>query len=186
MGLLTTIGQDASEAAALENRRQAVLDETGRAVDEITRSVQAATRVAASYTDPATTEVTTSSATSLVLELAAYDVNGVRLAGSYDVILVKRDPNQAATLIIETVPGPGSRRAAQTRRPSRMITNLGFRYFAPDGPDADLLDEEVISPLGYPTVSRIAASLTSQTIEKNRTIEASFVGGGTLRNRLNP
>src|SRR3990167_6934937 len=79
MGLLWTIGQDAMEAASIENSRQIVLDQTGRTINEITRHIQGASRVVASYTHPDTGEITTSSSTSLVLELPAYDAAGVRL-----------------------------------------------------------------------------------------------------------
>lgn len=184
MGLLVVILQDAGESAALEDRRQEILDETGRAVDEISRHIQTATRVAASYTDPQTNEVTTTSATNLVLELPAYDTNGVRLIGTYDVVIIKRDPAAPDMLVIQTVPGAGSRRASQARRPMHDVTNLTFRYFAPDDDDPDLDDELVTDPDDYPSVTRVEASLESVTIEKNRTIEARFVGGGTLRNRL--
>ncbi|MEK7461091.1 MAG: prepilin-type N-terminal cleavage/methylation domain-containing protein [Patescibacteria group bacterium] len=175
IGLLWVIGQDASEAAMVENQRQIILDETGRTEGDITRYIQEAARVATSYTDPTTGEVSLTSPNSLVLELVSYDQSGIRLSGVMDRVVIKPDPEIPSTLIIQTIPGMGSRRANQTRRPLTTLANLDFHYFLPG-------DTETTDPGAFSSVTRIQVNLDAQVTVKNRTVSANFVGGGKLRN----
>lgn len=184
MGLLLMVSLDAGAASAIEDARAEILDETGRGIDELTRHIQTATRVATSYTDPGTGAVTTSSTTSLMLELAADDAQGTRLVGTYDTILASREAGAPNIFVIEIVPGSGSARRAERRRVAQHVTNLEFRYFTPDDSDGDLDDELLTDPATFATATRVEATLTSQSVVEDRTVEATLLGGGTLRNRL--
>ena len=77
----------------------------------------------------------TSSATVLVLRVWPLDASGEPtdpISGQYDYFIYKRDPQNNAKLIRNTVAAPGSTRTADTTNIAANLQDLQFTYDNPD------------------------------------------------------
>ncbi len=156
---LSTFDVYAKQVARIEADTGTVF--AARSISDLARGANA---ILASATIDGTLYET--SATTLVLELPAADVDGALIPASYDRIAFARHPSESDVVISATDPAPGSARFAGTRVVTRNNAALVFRYDDPDPTQA----------------SRVSLLLINDVTVRGQTYDSPAWTSLTLRN----
>lgn len=180
-GIVAIVGLDGYRTLQITRVYQEIYDESLRATEVVSDLVASGQLVLPLYvsTEPQTYLTTE---TALILELPAYDGSGERLVNLVDIIVIQQNPTTTNQLEIHTFAAPGSNRPSGRRVATSHLTELEFRYFAQDGSDADLVDDELTDPAQFATADRVYVTLTTTASTNGITPTVRLSGTSRLRN----